>query len=96
MIGRLIAAALVLGLIAGCGAPGSPPNDAVPSPLREVTGTPSGPEVAGVVARDLAVPWGVDFLPGGEALVAERDTARIVRVTPTLSLIHISEPTRPY
>ena len=83
MIGRRIAAALVLGLTAGCGAPGSPPNDAVPSPLREVTGTPSGPEVAGVVARDLAVPWGVDFLPGGEALVAERDTARIVRVTPT-------------
>jgi glucose/arabinose dehydrogenase len=35
-----------------------------------------------VLASGLDVPWGLAFLPGGDALIAERDTGRILRLTP--------------
>ena len=39
------------------------------------------PRVAGTVADGLNVPWGIVFLPNGDALVAQRDEGSIVRVT---------------
>jgi glucose/arabinose dehydrogenase len=33
------------------------------------------------IATGLHVPWGISFLPGGDALVAERTTGRIVRIS---------------
>ncbi|MFP5252959.1 MAG: PQQ-dependent sugar dehydrogenase [Actinomycetes bacterium] len=40
------------------------------------------PRVVGTVARNLAVPWGITFLPDGAALVGERDTTRVVEIPP--------------
>jgi glucose/arabinose dehydrogenase len=91
-----VTAALIVGAgtLAACSGAESPPVSGKESPAATTPGPTASspassrpvrggtPVVAGVIARNLEVPWGLAFLPGGEALVAERDTARIKRVTP--------------
>jgi glucose/arabinose dehydrogenase len=68
----------------GAGAAGSssaPPTGSAPRQTGPAPGRVGTPAVAGTVARDLRAPWGLAFLPGGDALVSERDTAMIKRVS---------------
>lgn len=51
------------------------------------TGSPTGgavskrpPTVVETVVTGLAAPWGLDFLPDGDAIVTERDTRRVLRI----------------
>jgi glucose/arabinose dehydrogenase len=63
---RSIAVLLVLSLAVACG-----------SEARESAGASS----ARTIVTGLQVPWGIAFLPGGDALVSERTTGRILRIS---------------
>lgn len=67
------------------GSPAPPDASAPPSPPA---GTLESPET---LATDLESPWSIALLPGGGALVSERDTARIVEVAPDGSTAPVAE-----
>jgi glucose/arabinose dehydrogenase len=72
-------AALACGGCAGTGA--AAPGGAARAPAGVVRPAAMAGQPA-VLTRDLAAPWGIAFLPGGDALVTERDRARLIRVSP--------------
>jgi glucose/arabinose dehydrogenase len=85
---RRLAAALAVGclVLAGCafGPPddteqGKPPN--LPPPPSPSLRAHSEVGVQ-VLAKNLEAPWGLTFLPDASALVTERDTRRILAVSP--------------
>ncbi|WP_020574765.1 PQQ-dependent sugar dehydrogenase [Actinopolymorpha alba] len=93
----LAAAVASLGLLGSCTSDPAPTGTRTPPPESQTTAatprassspsrggsspTAGTPRVTGTVTEDLAAPWGLTFLPSGDALVAERDTGQIKRVS---------------
>lgn len=85
------AAAAAALLIGGCSGPGGgpAPSPSTASPSAPASSSPGGTppppargtaKVTGTVTEGLDSPWGVALLPGGDALVASRDTGTVHRV----------------
>jgi glucose/arabinose dehydrogenase len=55
-------------------------STASPSPSASMSPQSGAPTVIGTVAKNLAVPWGIAFLPDRTALVTERDSGRVYRI----------------
>lgn len=105
------AACALLLLLAGCtfGEPEQADPDTAPprfdTPSASPPGSPPPPELTNVhqvIATGLDIPWDVDFLPDGAALVTERATGQIMQVGPesdgnglTVSLVQTIEDVNP-
>nr|WP_280465920.1 PQQ-dependent sugar dehydrogenase [Nocardia brasiliensis] len=84
------AAMLLVGALSACAESGDPataPTGTTPVTTAPVTaasnpaGTPAL-DAAEEIAQGIDVPWGLALIPGGGALVAERDSGRILRIMP--------------
>ena len=81
------ALALVAAGLTGCSQGGDEVKVNVESDGAAPTSTASAgtsgaaPQVVGTVATGLEVPWGLAFLPNGDAVVTERDSARVLTIT---------------
>ncbi|HYJ69951.1 MAG TPA: PQQ-dependent sugar dehydrogenase [Nocardioidaceae bacterium] len=99
----VLVAVSVATLLAACSddsTPESEPSDEPPTSSAPAspsdpassgsTGVPE-PRVAGTIATGFTSPWDIAFLPDGDALVSERDTGLIKRVTPDGEVTTVGE-----
>jgi len=74
-------------------APSALPSQTASSEATDagVTGRVIAPRVTGDVVTGLRSPWSIAFLPGGDALVSQRDERSVVRVTAGGDVIEVGE-----
>lgn len=93
----LTSMALALGATTGCASntPAPIPRTTQPTDLAsqptpsESPETGGDPEPIGTLVDQLEVPWGLDFLPDGNAVVTERISGRVLEVTPDGALTRL-------
>ncbi|WP_248833792.1 PQQ-dependent sugar dehydrogenase [Frankia sp. Mgl5] len=82
----VVATMVAAGVMTGCaGSEDSSRPEPGAVTTRTAGSAPSGTPDLGAaeeLARGIDVPWGVTFLPGGDALIGERNTGRVLRLTP--------------
>ena len=98
---RLAGTGALLLVLAGCGGdPDAGPgpdtvtataddDTATPTTASDPPDSPGRPRVVAEAATGLSVPWGVDFLPDGRAVVTERDTRNVLLVDPESSGVEV-------
>jgi glucose/arabinose dehydrogenase len=59
----------------------SPSETSEPSSSAPTGGGSSAPEVVETIATGLVAPWGLAFLPNGDAVATERDTAKVLQIS---------------
>ncbi|MBG0829966.1 PQQ-dependent sugar dehydrogenase [Planomonospora sp. ID67723] len=82
----LLGVAVLVAVPAAAHANAAPHANTVTKEIAAVhadTATATDPVVHKTIATDLQVPWGVAFLPRRETLASERNTARVLSVTPS-------------
>ncbi|KRF15723.1 PQQ-dependent sugar dehydrogenase [Nocardioides sp. Soil796] len=65
----------------GDGSTGTGPTDPVLTGKPRPSASADGVRVVDTVATGLEAPWGLDFLPNGDAVVTERDSRRVLVIT---------------
>src|SRR5262245_54856069 len=69
-------------------------SDGTPSTADSSTIDATGPRdvrVTDTIASNLDTPWGIAFLPDGDALVTQRDDGTISRITPSGRLTEVGD-----
>ena len=67
----------------------SQPTPSQPTGSQPPTSNSGAPQAVGTLVDLLEVPWGLDFLPDGAAIVTERMSGRVLHVTPEGTLSQV-------